>query len=114
VLPIPTTRLIQQPLGRLAEVLLGKVQPDLQSFVPLLRVANSLKHPDKFGQACNPMTYADRVDSHRRIRFLVGKRDRMVNVADAKDTRHPTRDTLVPPPLSLYIASVVQGLDRVV
>lgn len=76
--------LAASPLGGLAEVLLGKVQPDLQSFVPLLRVANSLKHPDKFGQACNPMTYADRVESHRRIRFLVGKRDRMVNVADAK------------------------------
>ncbi|MEQ8538402.1 MAG: hypothetical protein RIB93_13260 [Coleofasciculus sp. D1-CHI-01] len=91
--------LAASPLGGLAEALLGKFQPDLQSLVPLLRVANSLKHPDEFGQACNPMTYADRVDSHRRIRFLVGKRDRMVNVADAKACakRFPNSDCYVVP-----------------
>jgi pimeloyl-ACP methyl ester carboxylesterase len=50
-----------------------------------------LKDPDEYGRACNPMTYIDRVKPPRRVRFLVGDRDPLAKIADAKAcaTRFP-------------------------
>ncbi|MBE9126843.1 alpha/beta hydrolase [Coleofasciculus sp. LEGE 07092] len=79
------------PLGKLAEVLLGRFQPELKCVVSVLRVAKSLKEPDSYGYACNPMTYIDRVKPPRRVRFLVGKNDPLVRITDAQScaTRFP-------------------------
>jgi hypothetical protein len=76
--------LASSPLGLLAEALLGRCQPDLKCMVPVLRMVKHLKHPDEYGRACNPMNYIDRVKPPRRVRFLVGDRDRLVNTSDAK------------------------------
>lgn len=76
--------LAASPLGKLAEVLLGQYRPDFKCAVSVLRMAKHLKHPDEYARACNPMTYVDRVKPSRRVRFLVGKCDRLVNVANAQ------------------------------
>jgi hypothetical protein len=83
--------LAASPLGFLAEALLGKFLPELKSVVPVLRMVKHLKDPDEYGRACNPMTYIDRVKPPRRVRFLVGDRDPLVKIADAKAcaTRFP-------------------------
>ena len=85
------TDLAASPLGLLAEALLGKFLPELKSVVPVLRMVKHLKDPDEYGRACNPMTYIDRVKPPRRVRFLVGDRDPLVKIADAKAcaTRFP-------------------------
>jgi hypothetical protein len=83
--------LAASPLGLLAEALLGKFLPELKSVVPVLRMVKHLKDPDEYGRACNPMTYIDRVKPPRRVRFLVGDRDPLVKIANAKAcaTRFP-------------------------
>jgi hypothetical protein len=43
-----------------------------------------LKYADECGRACNPMTYLERVNSLRPVRFLIGECDPLVNVAAAK------------------------------
>lgn len=93
--------LAASPLGNLAEALLGQFRPDLKSLVPVLRMAKHLKHADEYGRACNPMTYIDRVQPPRRVRFLVGKCDRLVNPADAQAcaTRFPDGACYVVPGL---------------
>lgn len=76
--------LAASPLGKVAEVLLGPFQPEVKCMVPVLRMAKHLKHPDEYGRACNPMTYVDKVEPSRRVRFLVGECDRLVNVTHAQ------------------------------
>lgn len=76
--------LATSPLGKLAEVLLEKIQPDLKSIIPVLRLSKSLQYPDEYARACNPMTYIDRVNPSRRVRFLIGEGDGLVNIKDAK------------------------------
>ena len=72
------------PLGNLAEALLGKLQPELKSIVPVLRLSKYLKDPDEYARDCNPMTYIDRVNPSRRVRFLIGEGDGLVNLRDAQ------------------------------
>ncbi|HBE19010.1 MAG TPA: alpha/beta hydrolase [Cyanobacteria bacterium UBA11149] len=72
------------PLGNLAEEILRKLQPDLKSIVPVLRLVKYLKDPDEYSSACNPMTYIDNVKSPRRVRFLIGKNDPLVKPKDAQ------------------------------
>ncbi|MGJ5631357.1 alpha/beta fold hydrolase [Nostoc sp. CALU 1950] len=76
--------LAASPLGGVAEVLLERVQPNLKPVVKLLQLAKNLKYPDGYAQACNPMTYIERVQPPRRVRFLVGASDPMVSVKDAR------------------------------
>jgi hypothetical protein len=73
--------LAASPLGGL----LSLVLPDLKPVVKVLQVAKNLKYPDEYGYACNPMTYIQRVKPDRKIRFLVGECDRIVNIRDARD-----------------------------
>lgn len=72
------------PLGNLAIALLERVQPELKPLVKAMQVAKKLKDGDEYGRACNPMTYIDQVKPDRRVRFLVGARDRMVSIRDAR------------------------------
>lgn len=76
--------LAASPLGLLAEKLLGKSVPHIKSMVPVLRMVKNLKHADECGRACNPMTYLERVNPLRPVRFLIGECDPLVNVAAAK------------------------------
>lgn len=72
------------PIGNLAEALLDKFPPNLKAIIPVLRLAKSLKDPDKYSRACNPMTYIDKVKLPRRVRFLIGENDPLVKIKDAK------------------------------
>jgi pimeloyl-ACP methyl ester carboxylesterase len=76
--------LAASPVGKLAEILLSKKRPDIKAGIDVLRVAKNLKYPDAIGKACNPMNYVDWVKPERRVRFLVGAKDPMVNVGDAQ------------------------------
>jgi hypothetical protein len=76
--------LAASPLGNLAEMILGLVQPQLKPMVQMLKLANNLKYPDKYAQICNPMTYIEQVQLPRRVRFLVGANDPIVNVKNAQ------------------------------
>ncbi|WP_392481793.1 alpha/beta fold hydrolase [Nostoc sp. C110] len=76
--------LAASPLGGVAEAVLDRVQPNLKPVVKLLQLAKNLKYPDEYAQACNPMTYIERVKPPRRVRFLVGASDRIVNIKDAR------------------------------
>lgn len=76
--------LAASPLGGIAEAVLDRVQPNLKPVVKLLQLAKNLKYPDEYAQACNPMTYIERVKPPRRVRFLVGASDRIVNIKDAR------------------------------
>ncbi|RUT06012.1 hypothetical protein DSM106972_032180 [Dulcicalothrix desertica PCC 7102] len=72
-------------MGRILETVISRTKK--REFLPLinlLQVANNLKKPDEYGFACNPMNYVDRVTPYRRIRFLVGANDPIVNVRDAR------------------------------
>jgi hypothetical protein len=91
--------LAASPLGKMAEVLLGQCQPELKCMVPVLRMVKHLKDLDEYARACNPMTYIDRVNSSRRVRFLVGQCDRLVNVANARTcaAKFPDGDCYVVP-----------------
>jgi pimeloyl-ACP methyl ester carboxylesterase len=77
--------LAASPLGKLAEVVLDRVQPELKSFVKVLQLVKNLKYPDEYGRACNPMSYIERVKPPRRVRFLLGANDSMVSIRDARD-----------------------------
>ncbi|OCQ94202.1 hypothetical protein BCD64_05385 [Nostoc sp. MBR 210] len=76
--------LAASPLGNLAEIFLKKFQPDLQPIVSLLQLAKHLKYQDKYTWECNPMNYVQQVELPRRVRFLIGANDPIVNI---KDTR---------------------------
>ncbi|MEA5549642.1 alpha/beta hydrolase [Anabaena cylindrica UHCC 0172] len=71
-------------LGTLAENILARVQPQLKPMVQMLKLAKDLKYSDKYAQICNPMTYIEQVKSPRRVRFLVGANDPIVNVKNAQ------------------------------
>ncbi|TAF11372.1 MAG: alpha/beta hydrolase [Nostocales cyanobacterium] len=76
--------LAASPLGTLAEIMLGKMQPQLKPVVQMLKLANNLKYPDKYAQLCNPMTYIEQVQLPRQVRFLVGANDPIVKVKNAQ------------------------------
>ncbi|MBD2410770.1 alpha/beta hydrolase [Nostoc calcicola FACHB-389] len=76
--------LAASPLGGLTEALLERVQPNLKPVVKLLQLAKNLKYPDEYAQACNPMSYIQRVQPPRRVRFLLGANDPIVSVKDAR------------------------------
>ncbi|MBD2626326.1 alpha/beta hydrolase [Trichormus variabilis] len=71
-------------LGTLAANILARVQPQIKPVVQMLKLAKDLKYPDKYAQMCNPMTYVEQVQSPRRVRFLVGANDPIVNVKNAQ------------------------------
>ncbi len=75
--------LAASPFGGLAEVILQRVKPEMKPLVKVLQLANNLKYPDEHSNACNPMTYIDRVEPTRRVRFLVGANDQLVSKQDA-------------------------------
>ncbi|MEA5514834.1 alpha/beta hydrolase [Nodularia sp. UHCC 0506] len=77
--------LAASPFGGLAEVILGRVKPEMKPLVQVLQLVNNLKYPDDHSFACNPMTYVERVQPPRRVRFLVGANDPIVSVRDAQE-----------------------------
>ncbi len=72
------------PLGGIAESILKRLQPDLQPVVKLLQLAKDLKYQDEYAWECNPMNYIESVKLPRRVRFLIGANDPIVNI---KNTR---------------------------
>lgn len=76
--------LAASPLGGLAETLLQRLQPDLTPVVKLLRLTKNLKYQDEYAWDCNPMNYLEQVQPHRRVRFLIGANDSIVNIKDAR------------------------------
>ncbi|MBD2296166.1 alpha/beta hydrolase [Anabaena sphaerica FACHB-251] len=76
--------LAASPLGTLAEIILAKVQPQIKPVVQMLTLANNLKYSDKYAQLCDPMTYIEQVQLPRRVRFLVGADDPIVNFKNAQ------------------------------
>lgn len=78
------TDIAASPVGGLAESILDRLQPDLTPVVKLLQLANNLKYQDEFAWKCNPMNYIASVKLPRRVRFLIGANDPMVNVKDAR------------------------------
>jgi len=88
-------------LGSVAYKVLPRLSPKLEVIVPMLRLVNELKQNNNDSTLCNPMTYLDRVHPSRRVRFLVGDRDPLVNSADAKAcaARFPDGDCYVVPGL---------------
>ncbi|MFM7405410.1 MAG: alpha/beta hydrolase [Cuspidothrix sp.] len=77
--------LTASPLGKIAANIAQLLQPDTKTIINLLQLVKNLKDPDEFAIACNPMTYIDQVESHRKVRFLVGHNDLIVNTQDAKN-----------------------------
>ncbi|MCF4967575.1 alpha/beta hydrolase [Nostoc sp. CMAA1605] len=73
------------PVGGIAESILDRLQPDLTPVVKLLQLAKNLKYQDEFAWECNPMNYIDSVKLPRRVRFLIGANDPMVNIKDAQN-----------------------------
>ncbi|WP_353929194.1 alpha/beta hydrolase [Okeanomitos corallinicola TIOX110] len=78
------TDLAASPVGNLAEILLGKLQPQLKPMVQMLRLANNLKYPDQYANLFNPMSYIEKVELPRKARFLVGADDPLVNIKNAQ------------------------------
>jgi hypothetical protein len=76
--------LADSSLGRFAEAIVERVSPDFKPVIKLLQLAKNLKYPDKYSQACNPMTYIERVKLPRQVRFLIGANDPIVNIRDAR------------------------------
>ncbi|KAB8332420.1 alpha/beta hydrolase [Scytonema tolypothrichoides VB-61278] len=76
--------LAASPLGKLAEGLLERFQPELKPVIKVMQVAKKLKDGDEYSRACNPMTYIDQVEPHRRVRLLLGATDHIVNIGDAR------------------------------
>ncbi len=77
-------KLADSPLGRIAEVLLDRLQPELKPFIPLMQFVQKLKQQDGYAWESNPMNYIERVKSPRRARFLVGANDSLVSIKDAR------------------------------
>lgn len=76
--------LAASPVGTLAEIILARVNPELKPVVEMLKLAKNLKYPDQYAQMCNPMNYIEQVQLPRRVRFLVGANDPIVNVKNAQ------------------------------
>jgi hypothetical protein len=95
------TDMAASPIGTLAEILLGKMQPQIKPVVQMLKLANNLKYPDKYAQLFNPMTYIEQVESHRKVRFLIGENDPIVNIKNAQNCAQsfPDGDCYVVPGL---------------
>ncbi|AKG23467.1 alpha/beta fold hydrolase [Calothrix sp. 336/3] len=72
------------PLLRVMEPLVYKIKPELRTVIKIMQLTKNLKSPDEFGRICNPMHYINRVESHRRVRFLLGANDNLVNIRDAR------------------------------
>jgi hypothetical protein len=79
------TDIAASPLGTLVEILLGKIYPQIPPMIRMLKLANNLKYPDHYAQLFNPMNYVYQVQSHRRVRFLVGAEDPLVNIKNAQN-----------------------------
>jgi hypothetical protein len=76
--------LASSPLGEIVGNLLDKIQPETKTIINLLQLVQNIKKPDQYATACNPLSYIDRVKSHRQVRFLVGENDPVVNFKDAQ------------------------------
>lgn len=68
------------PLGKIAESILKRFQPDLVPMVKILQLAKKLKYEDEYAIEYNPMNYVDSVKLPRRVRFLIGANDPIVSV----------------------------------
>jgi hypothetical protein len=77
--------LAASPLGKMVGNIAELLQPETKTIINLLQLVKNLKNPDEFALACNPMTYIDQVKSDRKVRFLVGTNDIIVNTKDAKN-----------------------------
>jgi hypothetical protein len=73
------------PIGTLAEIFLGKIQPQIKPVVQMLKLANNLKYPDQYAHSFNPMNYIHQVETHKRARFLIGAEDPIVKIKNAQN-----------------------------
>lgn len=94
--------LAASPLGRVAELALRSFRPQLQPVVSVLRLVKELKRGSELTRTCDPLTYVDRVEPHRRVRFLVGEKDALVRVEHARRcaARFPDGECYVVPALA--------------
>jgi hypothetical protein len=76
--------LVASPLGKLAQRMVERFRPDLMPIFEILYLVKKIKDGDEYSQTCNPMTYVGQVKPYRRVRFLIGARDHLVNVRDAR------------------------------
>jgi hypothetical protein len=82
--PLVLPDLVASPLGKVAQKVVQRIRPDIVPLFQVLHLVKKLKDGDEYSQICNPMTYTQRVKPHRRVRFLVGARDHLVSVRDAR------------------------------
>jgi hypothetical protein len=99
--PSFTTLLTSYPariLGKIAGQLSG---PGIPATLDFLRVLRTLGSEAPESKAANPMTFVERVGPDRRVRFLVGDQDALVNPEDAIDCarRYPDGECFVVPGL---------------
>ncbi|QLE57801.1 alpha/beta hydrolase [Nostoc sp. TCL26-01] len=72
------------PVGILAEIVLKRLRPDMRSVIKLLQLTKKLKYQDEYAWNCNPMNYIQQVRLPRKVRFLLGANDSIVNIQDAR------------------------------
>ncbi|MBP0018993.1 MAG: alpha/beta hydrolase [Cyanobacteria bacterium SBLK] len=89
-------------IGKIAEKVLATFRPDIQPIVPVLRLVKDLKRETERSAKYNPMTYVERVQLPRRVRFLLGAGDPLVKIADARDcaAQFPDGDCYIVPGLA--------------
>ena len=81
--PIPTP-VLKYPGAALAKALAWFVGPFPKAGMMFLNLLAEMRGEDDLATKSNPMTYAHRVDDRRRVRYLVGKDDQLVNMADVE------------------------------
>ncbi|MEM9543589.1 MAG: alpha/beta hydrolase [Cyanobacteria bacterium P01_E01_bin.42] len=77
--------LASSAIGKITERVLATFRPDIQPIVPVLRLVRDLKKENEKSAKYNPMTYIERVKLPRRVRFLLGASDPLVDIVDAKN-----------------------------
>lgn len=97
-----TTELGSSVIGNIIEKVLAIVRPDIQPVIPVMRLVRDIKIETERSAKYNPINYVDRVQSPRRVRFLLGAGDPLVKVADAREcaAKFPDGDCYVVPGLS--------------
>lgn len=110
--------LAASPVGSLIEAIAPKFKSiaPIQQILPsikLLQTVYHLKYPDQYALASNPITYANQVSPHRRVRFLVGVKDPIVSVKDAHNCAKLFPDAEVYPVPGLGHGTSSQGISFV-
>jgi hypothetical protein len=90
--PLLTPLLVSRPV-RVASRMLGSFLGRFpEAAIAFLTILNELRDGGDHCVQADPMTYANRVSDHRRVRFLIGKDDRLVRPADAQSCSRRFRE----------------------